>query len=68
MAIVSQMGPMIAEGPIKLMILMQNPSVGLVSPRANRAMDKVTQRVASSWYFLKPRRGDLASSNFVFES
>jgi hypothetical protein len=41
MAIVSQTGPTIAEGPANLRVLRQNPPVGLAPPRA---MDKATQR------------------------
>jgi hypothetical protein len=46
------MGPMIAEGPAELWVLRQNPSVGSAPPRANRARDKATQRVAINWHFL----------------
>jgi hypothetical protein len=44
MEVVSQMGPMIAEGSAKLRVQRQNPLVGSEPPRAR---DKATQRVAS---------------------
>jgi hypothetical protein len=42
------MGPTIAEVLAKLRVLRQNPLDGLVPPRANKARDKATQRVASN--------------------
>jgi hypothetical protein len=68
MAIVSQIGPTIAEGPAKLMVLRQNSLVRSVPPKENRVRDKATQRVASSWHFLGPHQGDSASSSFVSKS
>jgi hypothetical protein len=40
------------RGHAKLRVLRQNPLVGSEPPRANRARDKVIQRVANSWNFL----------------
>jgi hypothetical protein len=68
MATISQMGPMIAERPANLRALRQNPLLGSASPRAYRAGDKATKRVASSWHFLRPHQKDLTSSSFVSES
>jgi hypothetical protein len=51
---ISQIGPMIVEGPRKLRVLRQNQPVGSEPPRANRARDKMTQRVANSWHFVGP--------------
>jgi hypothetical protein len=65
MTIISQTGPIIAEGPTKLSVLRQNPPVGSAPPIANRARDKATQRVASIWHFLGPHRGDPTSTSFV---
>jgi hypothetical protein len=48
MTIVSKMDHTIVVGLPKLRVSMQNPSVMLAPPGANRARDKVTQRVASS--------------------
>jgi hypothetical protein len=65
---VSQTSPTIAKGPIKRMVPRQNLPLGLEPPRENRARDKATQGVASSWHFLGPHRGDMAPSSFVSES
>jgi hypothetical protein len=53
-ATVSQMGPTVVKGPVKLRVLRQNPLVRLAPPIANRARDKATPRVASSWHYLGP--------------
>jgi hypothetical protein len=45
---------MIAEGPMKLGVQRQNPPIGSVLPRANRARDKETQGMANNWHFLGP--------------
>jgi hypothetical protein len=63
-----EMGPMILTGLPKLRVLNQNPPVGSATPRANKVRDKATQRVASSWRYLGPHRGDSASSTFISES
>jgi hypothetical protein len=68
MATVSKMGPMIGVGLPKLRVLRQNPLAGSTPPRANRARDKVTQKMAISWCYPGPHRGDPSSSNIVFES
>jgi hypothetical protein len=47
-AIVPKLGPTIAVGLLELRVPRQNPLVGLAPPRANRARDKETQRVAGS--------------------
>jgi hypothetical protein len=65
MTIISQTGPIIAEGPAKLSVLRQNPPVGSAPPIANRARDKATQRVASIWHFLEPHREDPTSTSLV---
>jgi hypothetical protein len=65
---ISKTGPMIVVGLSKLRVLRQNPSVGSALPKANRVGDKATQRMASSWRYLGPHRGDPASSSFVSES
>jgi hypothetical protein len=65
MVVISQMGPMIAEGPTKLKVSRQTSLVGSALPRANRVRDKETHGMASSWQFLGPHREDLASSNSV---
>jgi hypothetical protein len=49
-AIISKMGPTIAVGLLQLRVLRQNLPARLVPPRANRARDKATQWVASSWH------------------
>jgi hypothetical protein len=67
MIIVSQMDHMITEGPAKLRVLRQNPSVRSAPTKANRARGKATQMVASSWHFLEPHRGDPTSSSFISE-
>jgi hypothetical protein len=54
MTTVSKMGHMIVVGLPKLKVLRQNPPDGSVSPKVNRVRDKVTQRVASSWYTRGP--------------
>jgi hypothetical protein len=46
----------------------RNPQVGSKLLRANRARDKATQGVATSWHFLGPHRGDTVPSSFVSES
>jgi hypothetical protein len=48
MAIVSKTGPKIVVGLLEVMVLRQNLPARSASPKANRAMDKVTQRVAIS--------------------
>jgi hypothetical protein len=54
---VSKTSPTIAIGMQQLRVQMQNPPVGSAQPRANRARDKVTQRVASSWHTQGPIEG-----------
>jgi hypothetical protein len=56
------------RGLPKLRVPRKTPPVGLALPRANRARDKATQRVASSWHFLGAHRGDPTSSSFVSKS
>jgi hypothetical protein len=51
------MGHTIVVGLTKLRILRQNLPVGSAPPRANRARDKVTQRVANSWHTRGPYKG-----------
>jgi hypothetical protein len=63
--IVSQTGPMIAEGLANHKVLRQNLPVGSAPSRANRARDKATQRLASGWHFLRPHRGYPTPSCFV---
>jgi hypothetical protein len=66
---ISQTGPTIAEGPTKLRVRRKPPPpIGSVPPRENRARDKVTKGMASSWHFLVPHRGDPTSSSFVSKS
>jgi hypothetical protein len=60
--------PQLPNGLPKLRVLRQNLPVRSAPPRANRVRDKATQRVASSWHFLGPHLGDLASSCFISES
>jgi hypothetical protein len=48
MATVSKMSSMIVVALPKLRVLLQNPPVRSAPTKANRARDKVTQRVASS--------------------
>jgi hypothetical protein len=68
MAIVSKMGPTIAVGSAKA----QGSKAKLVDrsepPRATRARDEATQRMANILVHPAPHRGDLASSSFVSES
>jgi hypothetical protein len=52
----------------KLRVPRQNPPVGLAPPRANRAWDKATQRIASSWCYPGTHRGEPTSSSFVYDS
>jgi hypothetical protein len=61
MTIVSKMGPMIAVGLPKLRVPRQNPPTGSACSRANRARDKVTQMVVSSWHYPGTHRGDPTS-------
>jgi hypothetical protein len=68
MITVSKTGPMNVVGLPKLKVLWQNLSVGSALPRANRARDKATQMVVSSWHYPGPHRGYLTSSSFVSES
>jgi hypothetical protein len=65
---VSQMGLMIVVGLPKLRVLRQNLPVRSAPPRANKVREKETQRVANSWHFLRPHRGNPTSSSFVSES
>jgi hypothetical protein len=50
MATVSKTGHTIIVGLPKLRVIRQNPPVRSAPPRANRARDIATQRVASSWH------------------
>jgi hypothetical protein len=52
----------------ELRVPRKKPLVGSAPSGANKARDKVTQRMASSWRYLGPHQGDLASSSFVSES
>jgi hypothetical protein len=63
-----KIGPMIAEGPVRLWVRRQNPPVGSASPRENRVRDKAIQGMARSWNFLGPHQEDPMSSSFVSES
>jgi hypothetical protein len=47
---ISKMGPMIAVGLQQLRVQRWNPPIGSEPPRANRARDEATQRVANSWH------------------
>jgi hypothetical protein len=51
---VSKMGPTIAMGLLKLRVLRKTPLVGTAPPRVNRARDKATQMVTSSWHTRGP--------------
>jgi hypothetical protein len=57
MATISKIGPRNIVGLQQVRVLTQNPPVGSVPPRVNRAKDKVTQRVASSWCIRGPIEG-----------
>jgi hypothetical protein len=57
MAIISKMGPTTAVGLLKLMVLRQNPPVGSAPPRANRAMDKATQKDYPGGFLHSPLYG-----------
>jgi hypothetical protein len=48
------MGPTIVMGLPKLKVLRQNLTVGSVPPKANKASDKATQRMASNWRYPGP--------------
>jgi hypothetical protein len=67
-ATVSKTGLTIAVGLLELRVRRKNPPVNSASPKANRARDKVTHRMASSWCYPRPHRGHPASSIFVSES
>jgi hypothetical protein len=67
-AIVSKMGPTIVVGLPKLRVLRKNLPTRSVPPRANRARDKVTQWMSSSWCYPRPHRRDSTSLSFVSES
>jgi hypothetical protein len=51
------MGPMIAVGSVKVQGSKVKPINGSELPRATRARDKVTQRVATSWHIWSPIEG-----------
>jgi hypothetical protein len=55
-------------GLSKLRVVGQNQPAGSAPHRANRARDKVTQRMAGNWRYLGPHRGDPTSSSFLSES
>jgi hypothetical protein len=65
---ISKMGLTIVVGLLKLKVRRQNHPVGSAPPRANRARDKATQTVASSWHTRDPIKENPASSSFVSES
>jgi hypothetical protein len=62
------MGQTIVVGLPELRVPSQNMPVRSAPPRANIARDKATERVANSWCYPGPCRGDLTSSSFVSES
>jgi hypothetical protein len=68
MITVSKMGPTIVVGLPKLRVPRQHLPVGSMPPRANKARDKVTQRMISSWHYPRLHRRDPTSSSFVFET
>jgi hypothetical protein len=66
--IISKTVPIQSMSLPKFRVRRQNPPARSASPKANRARDKATPRVANSWCFSRPHRGDLTSSSFVSES
>jgi hypothetical protein len=57
MTTVSKMPPTIVEGSAEAQGLKANPSVGSKLPRATRAREEATQRVASNWRIRSPIEG-----------
>jgi hypothetical protein len=68
MTTISKMGPTIVVDLLKLRVLRGNPIVGLAPPRANRARDKSTKRMASTWRYPGPHQLDPTSLSFVSKS
>jgi hypothetical protein len=68
MATISKMGPTIAVESDKAQGLDAKPVDRLEPPRATRARDEVTQRMANILAHPVPHRGVSASSSFVSES
>jgi hypothetical protein len=66
--IISKMGPMIVMGSVKAQGLKAKPIDGSELPRATRARDKATQRVANILAHPVPHLGDPSSSSIVSES
>jgi hypothetical protein len=66
--IVSEMGPMIDVGSTKAQGSKAKPVYGSEPPRATRARDEATQRIANILAHSVPHRGDLAFSSFISES
>jgi hypothetical protein len=58
---ISEMGPTIAVGSAKAQGSKAKPVNGLEPPRATRARDKATQRVATSWLIWSPIEGTQCS-------
>jgi hypothetical protein len=65
---ISKTGPTIVVGLLKLRVPRQNSPAGSAPPKAIRARDKATHRMARRWHYLEPHQGDLTSLNFVSES
>jgi hypothetical protein len=65
---VSKTGPTIVVNLPKPKVPRQNLPVESALPKANRAREKATQKLASSRNYPGPHRGDPASSSFVSES
>jgi hypothetical protein len=68
MATISKMGPTFAMGSTKAQGSKTKFINGSEPPRATRARDEVTQRMANILAHPVPHRGDPASSSFVSES
>jgi hypothetical protein len=54
---VSEMGPTIVVGSSKVQALKVKPVNGSEPPRATRARDEATQRVATNWHIQSPIEG-----------
>jgi hypothetical protein len=65
---VSEMGPMIAVGSTKAQGSKVKPVSGLEPPRATRARDEATERMANILVQPVPHRGDPTSSSFISDS
>jgi hypothetical protein len=68
MATVSETGPMIVVGSTKAQDSKVKLVYGSEPPRATRARDKATQRMADILTHPVPHQGDPASSSFISES